>query len=270
MANQINAEESKEVMPKFLRNTVSIAIGIVAATLTALLGLVGLDKEPQLIPRVGVPYEIAATQDIKYRTGDRPPQQLPDALAYMKVNMGRPQNSGEGYVIKEVHTMGWSIKRNLQDTLLKLRERMIKEDVGGYWMMMSVKSRFTMWILKVDLNPAKIQNTPGNQAIDIIVGTVTSKFGNIPIWGIYLCRHIANSSSWSQHAWANAVDFGGDTGRLNNAAYYLLDLARKNYVPASQILWRGRNLLSGSSISGHYEHIHVSGEPLRTGTPPCA
>jgi hypothetical protein len=270
MTNQINAEESKETMPKFLRNTVSIAIGVVAATLTALLGLFGLDKEPQLIPRVGVPYEIAATQDIKYRTGDRPPQELSDALDYIKINMGRPQHSGDGYVIREVGTMEWSIKRNLQDTISKLRERMIKESVGGYWTMMSVKSRFHMWILKVDLNPAKIQNTPGNQAIDIIVGTVTNKFGNVPIWGIFQCRHVSGSYSWSQHAWANAVDFGGDTTRLNNAAYYLLELARKNYVPVSQILWRGRNLLSGSSISGHYEHIHASGEPLRTGTPPCA
>lgn len=78
--------------------------------------------------------------------------------------------------------------------------------------------------------------------------------------GIYNYRHIDGSSSWSQHAWGNAVDFiiRGKDGSIDHRAMDVMTEALRHKGYVSQVLWR---------CSGHYDHAHISGDPLKTGTP---
>ncbi len=107
--------------------------------------------------------------------------------------------------------------------------------------------------------------------------------------GVYNCRKIAGSSSWSQHAWGNAVDLfpvapvADDDGQRYVIAHHVVDLAthrrrvnrfRKLAVAEvidhdARMIWtpeRGWHRYTGSTG----DHVHVAGAPLRTGTPPCA
>ncbi len=105
---------------------------------------------------------------------------------------------------------------------------------------------------------------------------------------VFSCRKIAGSDSYSQHAWGNAVDLfpKGPSG----------DDAKDRRIIAHTVVWqathrtaanRGRKLAVAEVIDhdartiwtpekGWHDyagstgdHVHVSGAPLRTGTPPC-
>lgn len=107
--------------------------------------------------------------------------------------------------------------------------------------------------------------------------------------GVYSCRRIAGSSTWSQHAWGNAVDLfpdpptGDDPADLRAIAVAVVRLATRR-TPAN----RGRRLAVARVIDHQAmrqwtpergwhayggtrgPHVHVEGRPTRTGTPPCA
>jgi hypothetical protein len=90
--------------------------------------------------------------------------------------------------------------------------------------------------------------------------------------GTFACRRIFGRPApapWSEHAWGNAWDIGGSTAVLSAVARYL---AQQPY--AAQVLWQGRDLVTGASVEDHYNHVHISGRPLRnpngTAVPPCA
>lgn len=82
--------------------------------------------------------------------------------------------------------------------------------------------------------------------------------------GIYNCRRIDGSSTWSQHAWANGLDghiADRHTGRLDDGATSILARRLREQPFVAEVLWH---------VAGHYGHLHVSGAPKRAGTPPCA
>ena len=108
--------------------------------------------------------------------------------------------------------------------------------------------------------------------------------------GVFNCRKIADSSSWSQHAWGNAVDlfpkgteYAEKLARCraicNGVVYQAthrtkanrlrkLDVARvidhenrRDWTPSAGWTPYGGN--TGL-------HGHVEGQPTKTGTPPCA
>ena len=106
---------------------------------------------------------------------------------------------------------------------------------------------------------------------------------------VFACRKILGSDTWSQHAWGNAADLFPKGDLEAHAAI------RK--AIANTVVWqtthktvanRGRKLdvaevidHSGGLIwtpdRGWHtyagtpgDHVHVSGSPLRTGTPACA
>ncbi len=106
---------------------------------------------------------------------------------------------------------------------------------------------------------------------------------------VFNCRQISAGGSWSQHAWGNAVDLfpSGDieshTAERRAIANFvvrsttrrtLANLGRKLAV-AEVIDHSGRRIWTPSQGWHTYtgttgDHVHVSGAPLRTGTPPCA
>jgi hypothetical protein len=103
---------------------------------------------------------------------------------------------------------------------------------------------------------------------------------------VYACRKISGSSSWSQHSWGNAIDLFPERnidGDLAKIAHHVvlqathrtianrgrrLDVAevidhqnRLMWTPAGG--WRAYGGTTGP-------HIHVTGSPVRLGTPACA
>ncbi len=107
--------------------------------------------------------------------------------------------------------------------------------------------------------------------------------------GVYNCRKVAGTSVWSQHAWGNAADLFPDPpamddeadrraiaeavvlqatrrtvanrGRRLAVAEVIDHDARRIWTPA--LGWHGYGGSTG-------DHVHVSGAPLRSGTPDCA
>lgn len=113
-------------------------------------------------------------------------------------------------------------------------------------------------------------DTSGSAAIKKVAAYVFKTYPKAINLGIYNCRHIKDSTTWSQHAWANGLDIGGDIIYLNTIALDLLKQARAGTLPIAQILWKQKNLMSGGAVYDHTDHIHISGDPMSTGTPPCA
>lgn len=79
-------------------------------------------------------------------------------------------------------------------------------------------------------------------------------------WGITNCRHIAGSTSWSQHAWGNAVDLHPLTKSYGDKAYAYVQ-ANAARLSVAHLLWQ---------VPDHYDHIHADFNPQGVGTPPCA
>jgi len=107
--------------------------------------------------------------------------------------------------------------------------------------------------------------------------------------GVYNCRVISGTSSWSQHAWGNAVDLFPDPPVMDDQAD-LRAIARAVVAQATHrtIANRGRRLqvarvidhdagVQWTPAAGWHgysgtagPHVHVEGAPARSGTPPCA
>ena len=94
---------------------------------------------------------------------------------------------------------------------------------------------------------------------------VSWRFPGVTNMGIDNCRRIAGSSSWSQHAWGNALDIGVDR-ELGDRVYRYL-VSNRTRLQLGTICWRN---FGGCDPDAHQDHIHVEGLPKRRGTPPCA
>lgn len=105
-------------------------------------------------------------------------------------------------------------------------------------------------------------------AIRQIQRAARRKYPWIVSLGVCSCRHIQGSSEWSQHAWCNAWDIAavGPVGDML-ARWFV---SQAGTLPIAQVIWKGQEQLHGGSVYDHYTHIHISGDPMRSGTPPCA
>lgn len=176
------------------------------------------------------------------------------------------KHDGESFQLKASSAKDWSVLRNLNNTMITLRDRMNHAPVGAVWFVRAKKDGYQEGIRKKDLNPAKAVATEGTDAIDIVVGTLRVRWPGINVIGIYSCRTTI-SGSISQHAHANAVDVVASYDYMNRVAHDMYSLTQKGYIPVSQILWNYKNMLSGNYVYDHTNHIHFSGDPLinRTG-----
>ncbi len=109
---------------------------------------------------------------------------------------------------------------------------------------------------------------------------------------VFNCRQISSGGSWSQHAWGNAVDLFPSGDIESHAAERraianfvvrsttrrtLANLGRKLAV-TEVIDHSGRRIWTKARASEGWrpytgttgDHVHISGSPLRTGTPPCS
>lgn len=97
-------------------------------------------------------------------------------------------------------------------------------------------------------------------AVTSIIAKVNAKFGPTGNKGIDNCRYIKDTTTWSQHAWGNAVDFDvyGVTAQRPYVTYV------ESLPEVGTVLW------ASNRPADHTDHIHVEGVPKQTGTPPCA
>lgn len=82
--------------------------------------------------------------------------------------------------------------------------------------------------------------------------------------GVFNCRKIDGSDSWSKHAWGAALDghvANADTGRLDGEATDLLVAILRPLDFVGLVLWR---------VSGHFGHFHAEEDDPPSGFPPCA
>lgn len=96
--------------------------------------------------------------------------------------------------------------------------------------------------------------------LEAYTSDVLSRFSGTSNGGVQECRKIANSNTWSQHAWGNAVDVMVPNLATGDRVY-AWTLANKSRYGLGSVLWR---------VKDHYDHVHVEGLPKQTGTPPCA
>lgn len=103
-----------------------------------------------------------------------------------------------------------------------------------------------------------IIDTNGNDKADKCWSYGKAEYPDCSFLGAYVCKHIAGSSTMSQHSYGNAVDFGRDSmDELYDLAYYLLgkadELSLQHVIVDDRIWTRG----VGWSYYGGQRHYHV-------------
>lgn len=247
---------------------------VTAAVAAALFSVQPSDLRQPTGSDFGPVVETAATQDIEYaiaprsRVGFGVSGDLKEEVAAARERLQK--HRGDGFQIKPKDRDDWSLILALSDALERYQERLSDSKVGRVWQIKAVIDGYQEKGAKVDADLRAIVETSGNDAIDLIVGSVVVRFPEVKSMGVYVCKR-STSGSWSQHAFANAADFGGPGpwGSAQNIALldkvndFLVWAMYSDYLPVSQVGWR--------NWSGHYPgHLHVSGAPLKTGTPACA
>ena len=110
--------------------------------------------------------------------------------------------------------------------------------------------------------------------IERIWREVHKRWPDVRSLGVFNCRKIANSSTWSQHAWRNAWDISspnrvllmGPRTRLNPLHMAYMDKivahlkANRQTYNIRTLLWR---------TTAHWDHAHVDPWPRGVGNPPC-
>lgn len=117
---------------------------------------------------------------------------------------------------------------------------------------------------------------PTTASVLTVIQEVSSRFDRVR-GGTYNCRTTA-SGGFSQHCAGNAWDIcleGGCSDTPSYQAYYdeIYKFLKSNIgaglrLPISQVIWRNTCSLGascgGGYVSGHMNHIHVSGSPYQT------
>lgn len=138
------------------------------------------------------------------------------------------------------------------------------------------------------VNSTSVETDAIERTIRVLQRAKVSKF--IQFAGVFNCRVIAGTDSYSQHAWGNAVDlFPHDVpgftsleelAHIANGVVYQAThkttANRGRKIPVSQVIDHNNRRIWTVSDGWHTytgatgAHVHVSGLPLRSGTPPCA
>ncbi len=94
------------------------------------------------------------------------------------------------------------------------------------------------------------------------IGVVFAAFGGMPI-GTVSVRYIEGTTTWSQHAYGNAVDFMV-SGELHRRVAFFLD-ANRGGLDIAHLL---ADPYFPSPLGNHYNHVHADFWPAWGGTPP--
>lgn len=155
----------------------------------------------------------------------------------------------------------WGRPRSFQDARERYRLALENNEIGDIRIMVDTQDAAIatrkVHIVEVDFPTISSNATARAKAIVVPLWT---EFPSLQYWGCYNCRHIAGSSSWSEHAWADAVDVHPPTMAYGDRVYHWL-MAHKAEFGITRVLWR---------VTGHFDHLHIDFDPDHSGTPPCA
>lgn len=175
---------------------------------------------------------------------------------------------GRGYVMREMaKDEKWGPERSLDEVHDRLPSQLNGLRLGETWAVKALSDDYEMWTRAVHVDPPEVE-TPGTDAIDKIYGWLRAEFpGRWENWGICVCKRVLGSSTWSQHAYCNAIDVGGSTANLDMIAKAATAKAKAGDLPIDQVIWKGWEHVHGGSVYDHYDHVHLTGAPQRSGYP---
>lgn len=119
-----------------------------------------------------------------------------------------------------------------------------------------------------------------NTRIDRVARVAYAYDPEVDCLGSQVCKRIAGTSTWSQHAYGNAIDLafriplpvGFDMNRQDQLAGYLAANGRE--LAIATLIHRDRVWTPSEGWHGYggqyHTHIHVDCLPQGTGTPECA
>ena len=158
-----------------------------------------------------------------------------------------------------------SITRDLGSTIRRLRARLAKERVGEVYRVRGDASPDRPVAVRVIETAPPPVPTPGIPAVDQFVGYLKDRWdGRWENWGICVCKHIAGTWNWSDHAYCAAIDVHGSADLMAGVAAFAASNAEKlhiTYVIYNRRIWtraEGWHYYSGSDP--HTDHVHVSFE----------
>lgn len=115
-------------------------------------------------------------------------------------------------------------------------------------------------------------------------GLVRYRFPDIKFAGCFVCKQISGSSSYSDHAWGDAVDETENPGagvHNDDVTDWCIRMGAADLMPIVQVLGsvngkvvnaearNGWDIRPGGADDTHKWHVHMS-NILHDGTPPCA
>lgn len=136
--------------------------------------------------------------------------------------------------------------------------RMMKEPVGTHLKVQNLADKGVHGrVVEVAPSPA---NTSGSPGVDIVVGFLNAEFsGKWEAWGIYVYKHIAGSSTWSDHSYVNnPANWCGRAIDVHPASMSIGDTIKSRVMAENSITSRLRYLLW--RVPDHYDHLHFSME----------
>jgi Extensin-like protein C-terminus len=157
----------------------------------------------------------------------------------------------------------WGPRRPYAEALDTYREALSRNKEGDIRMMTPEKPDGALIAArKIQIPDVKYPTISGNAtpAAKAIVKPLWTEFPGLDYWGCYNCRRISGSSSWSQHAWADAIDVHAPSMAYGDQVYRWL-MSNRGKFKLTRVLWR---------VPNHYDHLHIDFDPDRSGTPPCA
>lgn len=222
--------------------------------------------------------------DVRYRVGrvatrvaQRRPLDEPKMLEKVEEVLGRYRGAWQ---IRPRGRRDWSGQRGRRGTADRLATLAGDGEVGFAWQFRPLSSPTAIYVIrKIEVEPPVTGSASvGSEALKVIHTAYFQRFPTHESWGIYNCRAIAGSTSWSQHAWGNAEDFSEDGVASEEAERWLF--ANRTKLPISELIGRRRVWSRARASEGwralssgahqHLDHWHVSADPLSTGSPPCA
>lgn len=157
----------------------------------------------------------------------------------------------------------WGPRRTFQDAADTFKEACSNNKEGDIRLMTPDKPEGALIAArKIQIPDVKYPSISSNATplAKAIVRPLWDAFPSLDYWGCYNCRRIANSSTWSQHAWADALDVHAPSMTYGDQCYRWL-MNNRGRFQLTRVLWR---------VAGHYDHLHIDFDPDRSGTPPCA
>lgn len=115
-------------------------------------------------------------------------------------------------------------------------------------------------LIEVEVHYVKIAGA--TVPASIFASWIRANFGNLAL-GIVAVRNIAGTSTWSQHAYGNAVDVMC-SGDLHRTIAYAVD-SNRGPLSIAHLL---ADPYFPSPLGDHYGHVHADFYPQWGGTPP--